>query len=72
MPAMSTRSCDASKRSGAATPLTTKTPKLHFLDAGLLAALRDFTPDRLRADQTPFGALLETIVLAELEARELG
>ncbi len=44
----------------------TKTPKLHFLDAGLLAALRDLTPDRLRADRTPFGALLETFVLAEL------
>jgi len=45
----------------------TKTPKLHFLDAGLLAALRDLTPDRLRADRTPFGALLETFVLAELQ-----
>ncbi len=44
----------------------TKTPKLHFLDAGLLAALRDLTPDRLRADRTPFGALLETFVFAEL------
>lgn len=45
----------------------TKTLKLHFLDAGLLAALRDLTPDRLRADRTPFGALLETFVLAELQ-----
>lgn len=45
----------------------TKTPKLHFLDAGLLAALRDLTPDRLRADRTPFGMLLETFVLAELQ-----
>jgi len=45
----------------------TKTPKLHFLDAGLLAALRDLTPERLRADRTPFGALLETFVLAELQ-----
>lgn len=44
----------------------TKTPKLHFLDAGLLAALRGLTPDRLRADRTPFGALLETFVFAEL------
>jgi predicted AAA+ superfamily ATPase len=44
----------------------TRTPKLHFLDAGLLAALRDLTPDRLRADRTPFGALLETFVFAEL------
>ena len=45
----------------------TKTPKLHFLDPGLLAALRDLTPDRLRADRTLFGALLETFVLAELQ-----
>ena len=45
----------------------TKTSKLHFLDAGLLAALRDLTPDRLRADRTPFGALLKTFVLAELQ-----
>ena len=45
----------------------TKTPKLHFLDAGLLAAVRDLTPDRLRVDRTPFGALLETFVLAELQ-----
>lgn len=45
----------------------TKTPKLHFLDAGLLAALRDLTPDRVKTDRTPFGALLETFVLAELQ-----
>ena len=44
----------------------TKTPKLHFLDAGLLAALRDLTPGRLQADRTPFGPLLETFVFAEL------
>lgn len=43
-----------------------KTPKLHFVDAGLLAALRDISPERLQADRTPFGALLETFVLAEL------
>ncbi len=44
----------------------TRTPKLHFLDAGLLAALRGLTPTRVQADRTPFGALLETFVLAEL------
>lgn len=44
----------------------TKSPKLHFLDAGLLAALRGHTPDRLRRDRTPFGPLLETFVLGEL------
>ena len=43
-----------------------KTPKLHFLDAGLLAALRDISPDRLRPDRTPFGPVLETFVLGEL------
>ena len=43
-----------------------KSPKLHFLDAGLLAALRSITPDRLRRDRTPFGPLLETFVLGEL------
>ena len=44
----------------------TKSPKLHFLDAGLLAALRGITPNRLRRDRTPFGPLLETFVLGEL------
>ena len=44
----------------------TRTPKLHFLDAGLLAALRDITPHRLRQDKTPFGPVLETFVLGEL------
>ena len=44
----------------------TKSPKVHFLDAGLLAALRGITPDRLRRDRTPFGAVLETFVLGEL------
>ena len=44
----------------------TKTPKLHFLDAGLLAALRDITPARVRKDKTLLGPVLETFVLAEL------
>lgn len=43
-----------------------KTPKLHFLDPGLLAALRGLSPDRLRSDRGPFGALLETFVFSEL------
>ncbi len=43
-----------------------KSPKLHFLDAGLLTTLREITPDRLRRDRTPFGAVLETFVLGEL------
>ena len=44
----------------------TKSPKLHFLDAGLLAALRAITPAHLRRDRTPFGAMLETFTLGEL------
>jgi hypothetical protein len=44
----------------------TKTPKLHFLDSGLLAALRGLSPQRLESDRMPVGALLETFVLAEL------
>ena len=42
-----------------------KTPKLYFLDSGLLASLRGLTPARIAADRGPFGALLETFVLAE-------
>ena len=44
----------------------TKTPKIHFLDSGLLAALRDLTLDRLRTERVQFGALLETFVYAEI------
>ena len=44
----------------------TRSPKLHFLDSGLLATLRGITPDRLRRDRTPLGPLLETFVLGEL------
>lgn len=43
-----------------------KTPKLHFLDSGLLASLRDTTPERLEEDRGPFGAILEGFVFAEL------
>ncbi|MGO9877050.1 MAG: ATP-binding protein [Acidimicrobiia bacterium] len=43
-----------------------KTPKMHFLDSGLLAALVGMTLDRLGRDRAPFGALLETFVFAEL------
>lgn len=43
-----------------------KAPKLHFLDSGLLAALRNLSPEGLQADRTAFGPLLETFVLAEL------
>jgi uncharacterized protein len=43
-----------------------KTPKLHFLDSGLLATLRAVTPERIRLDRAIFGSLLETFVFSEL------
>jgi predicted AAA+ superfamily ATPase len=43
-----------------------KTPKLHFIDAGLLCALRNVSPQRVAADRGTFGAVLETFVVAEL------
>lgn len=44
----------------------TKSPKLHFLDAGLLAAMRDVSPDVVEKDKTSFGPILETFVFSEL------
>jgi uncharacterized protein len=43
-----------------------KTPKLHFLDSGLLTAMRGYSLQRLRADRNFFGPLLETFVFSEL------
>jgi uncharacterized protein len=43
-----------------------KTPKLHFLDSGLLAVLRGDTLDRISADRSRFGPLLETFVVSEI------
>ncbi|MBZ9708586.1 ATP-binding protein [Mesorhizobium sp. ESP7-2] len=43
-----------------------KTPKLHFLDSGLLATLREDEDEALRQDRTRFGALLESFVVSEL------
>lgn len=43
-----------------------KTPKLHFLDSGLLASARGLSFDRVRADRGTFGALLESFVFAEV------
>lgn len=43
-----------------------KTPKLHFLDSGLLTALGGHTEDRLSRNRTALGPLAETFVLAEL------
>jgi len=44
-----------------------KSPKLHFLDSGLLAAMRDVSPEVVRRDKTSFGPILETFVFSELQ-----
>lgn len=44
----------------------TKTPKLHFLDTGLLAALRDDNAAQLHKDRTNYGPLLENFVVSEV------
>lgn len=43
-----------------------KTPKLQFIDSGLLAAVIELGHEELARDRTRFGALLETFVYAEL------
>lgn len=43
-----------------------KTPKLHFLDSGLLSALRQDEEVSGGSDKTRYGALLETFVFSEL------
>jgi len=43
-----------------------KTPKLHFLDSGLLVVLSGATPDRIARDRALLGPLLETFVVAEI------
>jgi len=43
-----------------------RTPKLHFLDSGLLAATRGLTFARVHADRGKFGALLESFVFSEI------
>jgi predicted AAA+ superfamily ATPase len=43
-----------------------KTPKLHFLDSGLLATTRGLNFDRLKANRGEFGALLESFVFSEV------
>lgn len=43
-----------------------KTPKLHFLDSGLLGALREDEEVSGGSDKTRYGALLETFVFSEL------
>ncbi|GHU36564.1 hypothetical protein AGMMS50256_33330 [Betaproteobacteria bacterium] len=43
-----------------------KTPKLHFLDSGLLASLANITAASALADRSRFGKLLESFVFGEL------
>ncbi len=43
-----------------------KTPKLHFLDSGLLATARGLSFARVKADRGMFGALLESFVFSEV------
>ncbi len=43
-----------------------KTPKLQFIDAGLLATLLDLGADEVQRDRRRFGSVLETFVYGEL------
>jgi predicted AAA+ superfamily ATPase len=43
-----------------------KTPKLHFLDSGVLATTRGLSFDRVKANRAEFGALLESFVFSEV------
>lgn len=43
-----------------------KTPKLQFLDSGLLATLLNLTLEEIQDDRTRFGHVLETFVFSEL------
>lgn len=43
-----------------------KSPKLQFIDSGLLATLLDLTGDEVQKDKTRFGNVLETFVFSEL------
>ena len=44
-----------------------RSPKFHFLDSGLLAAMRNVSLDVVRKDKPAFGAILETFVFSELQ-----
>jgi hypothetical protein len=43
-----------------------KTPKLHFLDSGLLAAMQGLTAEQIAKNRSRLGALLETFVYSEI------
>ncbi len=47
-----------------------KTPKLHFLDSGLLAAILGVTAERIARDRQLLGPLLESFVFAEVLKQE--
>lgn len=43
-----------------------KTPKLQFIDSGLLSTLLDLNAEEIQTDRTRFGNVLETFVFSEL------
>jgi predicted AAA+ superfamily ATPase len=43
-----------------------KTPKLHFVDSGLLSALLALTAEQIAKNRSAFGAVLETFVFSEV------
>jgi predicted AAA+ superfamily ATPase len=43
-----------------------KTPKVHFLDSGLLTTSRALTYERIKAKRADFGAVLESFVFGEI------
>lgn len=43
-----------------------KTPKLRFLDSGLLGTLLGITAERVARDRSTFGTLMETFVFSEV------
>jgi predicted AAA+ superfamily ATPase len=43
-----------------------KTPKLHFLDTGLLSVLLGANSERVTADRSQFGSILESFVISEI------
>jgi predicted AAA+ superfamily ATPase len=43
-----------------------KTPKIHFVDSGLLATSRGLTFDRIKSNKSEFGALLESFIFGEV------
>ena len=45
----------------------TKSPKLHFLDSGLLSTLKGISPEQIENDRTKFGSILEAFVFGEIQ-----